>query len=44
MTFTDIFIKRPVLSIVVSCLLLLLGLQAAGQAAGRRSALRTPLP
>jgi len=31
MTFTDIFIKRPVLSIVVSCLLLLLGLQAAGQ-------------
>ncbi|MBW2142937.1 MAG: efflux RND transporter permease subunit, partial [Deltaproteobacteria bacterium] len=31
MTFTDIFIERPVLAIVVSCLLLLLGLQAASQ-------------
>jgi len=31
MTFTDIFIKRPVLAIVVSCVLLLLGLQAASQ-------------
>jgi len=31
MTFTDIFINRPVLAIVVSCLLLLLGLQAASQ-------------
>ena len=27
MTFTDIFIKRPVLAIVVSCVLLLLGLR-----------------
>ena len=31
MTFTDIFIKRPVLAIVVSCVLLLLGLQAASK-------------
>jgi multidrug efflux pump len=31
MTFTDIFINRPVLAIVVSSLLLLLGLQAASQ-------------
>ena len=29
MKFTDIFIQRPVLAIVVSCLLLLLGAQAA---------------
>jgi len=28
-TFTDHFIRRPVLAIVVSCLLLMLGLQAA---------------
>lgn len=31
MTFTDIFIKRPVLAIVISCVLLLLGLQAANK-------------
>ncbi|MCX2981076.1 multidrug efflux protein [Halieaceae bacterium IMCC14734] len=31
MAFTDLFIKRPVLAIVVSCLLLLLGAQAASQ-------------
>ena len=31
MTFTDHFIKRPVLAIVVSCFLLMLGLQAAVQ-------------
>ncbi len=31
MHFTDIFIRRPVLAIVLSCLLLLLGLQSASQ-------------
>jgi len=31
MQFTDIFIRRPVLAIVVSCLLLMLGLQAGNQ-------------
>ncbi len=31
MTFTDLFIRRPVLAIVVSSLLLLLGLQAVNQ-------------
>lgn len=31
MKFTDIFIRRPVLAIVVSCLLLMLGVQAATQ-------------
>ncbi|MFP6638853.1 MAG: efflux RND transporter permease subunit, partial [Myxococcota bacterium] len=31
MAFTDVFIRRPVLSIVASLLLLLLGLQSAGQ-------------
>ncbi|MFT5482966.1 MAG: hydrophobe/amphiphile efflux-1 (HAE1) family protein [Halieaceae bacterium] len=31
MNFTDIFIRRPVLSIVISCLLLLLGAQSATQ-------------
>ena len=31
MRFTDIFIQRPVLAIVVSCLLLLLGLSSAGR-------------
>jgi multidrug efflux pump len=29
--FTDLFIQRPVLAIVLSCLLLLLGLQAASK-------------
>jgi len=29
MSFTDIFIKRPVLSVVVSLLILLIGLRAA---------------
>ncbi len=29
MAFTDIFIKRPVLSVVVSLLILLIGLRAA---------------
>jgi len=29
MVFTDIFIKRPVLSVVVSLLILLIGLRAA---------------
>jgi len=29
MKFTDLFIKKPVLSIVVSLLILILGLQAA---------------
>jgi len=36
MRFTDHFIRRPVLAIVVSCLLLMLGLQAAGQLAVRQ--------
>ena len=31
MQFTDIFIRRPVLAIVVSCLMLMLGLQAGNQ-------------
>jgi len=31
MRFTDIFIQRPVLAIVISCLLLLLGLSSAGR-------------
>ena len=31
MKFTDLFIRRPVLAIVVSCLLLMLGGQAATQ-------------
>ena len=31
MAFTDLFIRRPVLSIVLSCLLLMLGLQAGVQ-------------
>jgi multidrug efflux pump len=31
MSFTDLFIRRPVLALVVSALLLLLGLQAAGK-------------
>ena len=31
MRFTDIFIRRPVLAIVISCLLLLLGFQSASQ-------------
>jgi hydrophobe/amphiphile efflux-1 (HAE1) family protein len=36
MRFTDHFIRRPVLAIVVSCLLLMLGLQAAGQLSVRQ--------
>ena len=36
MKFTDLFIRRPVLAIVVSCLLLMLGLQGAGQLAVRQ--------
>ena len=31
MRFTDLFIRRPVLAIVISCLLLLLGLTSAGR-------------
>jgi len=34
--FTDTFIRRPVLSVVVSCLLLMLGLQAASQLSVRQ--------
>ena len=33
MRFTDLFIQRPVLSIVVSCLLLMLGVQARARQA-----------
>ena len=36
MRFTDIFIQRPVLAIVVSCLLLMLGLQGASQLSVRQ--------
>ncbi|MBK6583200.1 MAG: efflux RND transporter permease subunit [Gammaproteobacteria bacterium] len=36
MKFTDLFIRRPVLAIVVSCLLLMLGLQGAGQLSVRQ--------
>ncbi len=35
MRFTDLFINRPVLAIVISCLLLLLGLSSAGNLAIR---------
>src|SRR5499426_1466627 len=36
MTFTDLFIRRPVLAVVVSCMLLMLGLQAASRLAVRQ--------
>ncbi len=36
MQFTDIFIRRPVLAIVISSLLLLLGLQSASQVGVRQ--------